>query len=75
MPSQAYTIGAVTTIIGGFGLSVQTGVNSTLGRYVGRGFASLVSFIGGLLVLLVFYVFDTYAGRSKAPTLEQFKSA
>jgi uncharacterized membrane protein YdcZ (DUF606 family) len=75
MPSPAvFAIGCVTTIIGGVGLSVQTGVNGTLGNHVGRGVASIISFVGGLVLLTIFYVLDTYAANAAAvPTSEQFR--
>lgn len=66
--------GVVTTVIGGIGLAVQTGVNSTLGRQIGRGLASVVSFIGGLILLVIFFLLEVYAAKAvEFPSLEQVK--
>ena len=73
-PTAVFAVGCITTVVGGIGLSVQTGVNTTLGSHVGRGVASIVSFIGGLLLLTLFYLLDTYAAQTAiAPTPAQFK--
>jgi hypothetical protein len=75
-PTAVFAVGCITTVVGGIGLSVQTGVNTTLGSHVGRGVASIVSFIGGLLLLTLFYLLDTYAAQAAiAPTSAQFKGA
>lgn len=49
-------------------LATQGGVNSTLGKNVGKSFASVVSFSVGLGALVVFFLVDYYGLGSKGPT-------
>lgn len=69
-----FVVGVITTAIGGVGLSIQTGVNSTLGQHVGRGLASVVSFVVGLILLLLYFVFEVCAAKAvEFPSFDQVK--
>jgi uncharacterized membrane protein YdcZ (DUF606 family) len=69
-----FVAGVITTAIGGIALAVQTGVNSTLGRHVGRGLASVVSFIVGLILLILYFAFEVYAAKAmEFPSFQQVK--
>ena len=65
--------GVVLAALGGIALGVQAGTNSTLGKFVGKGFAGIVSFASGLLCIAVFFVVSTYGAKAQGPTTSGFR--
>ncbi len=66
-------VGLVLAALGGIALAVQAGVNSTLGRNVGKGLAGIISFGSGLVFLLIYFLITTYAAKAQGPTVAGFK--
>lgn len=66
-------VGIVLAALGGIALAVQAGVNSSLGRNVGKGLAGIVSFGSGLFFLLIYFLISTYAAKAQGPTVAGFR--
>ncbi len=66
-------VGVVLAALGGIALAVQAGVNSSLGRNVGKGLAGIISFGSGLLFLLIYFLISTYAAKAQGPTVSGFR--
>ena len=66
-------VGIVLAALGGIALAFQAGVNSTLGRNVGKGLAGIISFGSGLCFLLVYFLISTYAAKAQGPTISGFR--
>ena len=74
MVSDALQVaGVVLAAVAGIALGVQAGTNSTLGKFVGKGFAGIVSFASGLLCIAVFFVVSTYGAKAQGPTASGFR--
>lgn len=74
MVSDALQVaGVVLAAVAGIALGVQAGTNSTLGKFVGKGFAGIVSFASGLLCIAVFFVVSTYGAKAHGPTASGFR--
>ncbi|KAI9287086.1 hypothetical protein BC943DRAFT_359009 [Umbelopsis sp. AD052] len=54
-------------IVAGCALAIQAGANANLNKYGGRSFATVVSFLTGLIVVLLFFVIDVTALRTPLP--------
>lgn len=68
-------VGIVLAALGGIALAAQAGVNSTLGRNVGKGLAGIISFGSGLFFLLIYFLISTYAAKAQGPTVARFRGA
>lgn len=66
-------VGIVLAALGGTALAVQAGVNSSLGRHVGKGLAGIISFGSGLVFLVIYFLISTYAAKAQGPTASGFK--
>lgn len=64
----ATVIGWLFMAVSGILISMQSGVNLTLGKHIGKSFAAVVSFCTGLCALLVFFGIDHGAVKSLGPT-------
>lgn len=65
--------GIVLAALGGVALGVQAGTNSTLGKYVGKGTAGIISFASGLVCIAVFFVVSTYGAKAQGPSASGFQ--
>mmetsp|Transcript_37773 Transcript_37773/g.84232 ORF Transcript_37773/g.84232 Transcript_37773/m.84232 type:complete len:277 (+) Transcript_37773:97-927(+) len=74
MPSTIAVVGAFCVAAAGILLSIQAGMNATLGAISGRSFASLVSFATGTIAIVVFFTVDTYGLKNSGPSSESIKS-
>ncbi|KAG2189004.1 hypothetical protein INT44_004146 [Umbelopsis vinacea] len=54
-------------IVAGCALAIQAGANANLNKYGGRSFATVISFLTGLIVVLLFFVIDVTALRTPLP--------
>ncbi|KAL0053780.1 hypothetical protein WJX82_010726 [Trebouxia sp. C0006] len=66
-------VGIVLAALGGIALAVQAGVNSSLGRNVGKGLAGIISFSSGLFFLLIYFLISTYGAKAQGPTVAGFR--
>ena len=66
-------VGLVLAALGGIALAVQAGVNSSLGRNVGKGLAGIISFSSGLFFLLIYFLISTYGAKAQGPTVAGFR--
>lgn len=65
--------GIVLAALGGVALGVQAGTNSTLGKFVGKGIAGIISFASGLLCIAIYFVVSTYGANAQGPSVAGFK--
>lgn len=65
--------GIVLAALGGIALGVQAGTNSTLGKFVGKGIAGIISFASGLLCIAIYFVVSTYGAKAQGPTAAGFR--
>ena len=65
--------GIVLAALGGVALGVQAGTNSTLGKYLGKGTAGVISFASGLVCIAVFFLVSTYGAKAQGPSASGFQ--
>ncbi|CAO3683757.1 unnamed protein product [Umbelopsis vinacea] len=59
---------AFLLIVAGCALAIQAGANANLNKYGGRSFATVVSFLVGLVVVLIFFAVDITALGTPLPS-------
>jgi hypothetical protein len=67
-PTLWYALGVIFVILSGITMALQPGANASLGRAAGsRGFASVISFVTGLAVCVIFMLVESAALQKPLP--------
>jgi uncharacterized membrane protein YdcZ (DUF606 family) len=56
-------------------IALQSGINATLGAYAGQAFASVMSFVTGLVLCLAYFAADVTVLGTPLPSLQIVKGA